>query len=82
MPVFLLLLAAAGLLLWLHLRGRSGPAQSSGQNAAPGKSCHWQKQGRGAGLQAFHCKTCGQTAYSSHARGPQDCKRDLKSGTL
>ncbi|HRK43403.1 MAG TPA: hypothetical protein PLH11_10195 [Gemmobacter sp.] len=88
MPVLLLLFVAAGLLLWLHLRGRSGlarssgPIRSSGQSTMSGKSCEWQKQGRGAGLQAFQCKTCGQTAYSTHARGPQECKRDLKSGTL
>lgn len=82
MPVLLLLLVAAGLLLWLHLRSRSGLARTPDLSAMPRKSCKWQKQGRGAGLQAFHCKTCGQTAYSAHARGPQDCKGDLKSGIL
>lgn len=40
--------------------------------------CKWKagKAGSGA-LREFTCQTCGVTAYSTAANGPQDCKRSL-----
>ena len=47
------------------------------------KSCRWRPTDKASeSLRAFECQTCGITAYSSNATGPQDCKRGLDRGGL
>ena len=43
------------------------------------RPCRWQLLDGRSALSEFRCETCGVTAYSRSARGPAECKRELRN---
>lgn len=85
MPLLIALAVLAGLLVWrLWARDRAQAEMSARldplwHRLLRRKPCRWQlRDGRGA-LKEFRCAHCGVTAYSRTDRGPQECKRALRS---
>ncbi len=67
MPVVILGLVALG--IWYVWR----------RGGFRGRQCRWQLIDDRRALKEFRCESCGVTAYSQSARGPQECKRNLRS---
>ncbi len=87
MPILIAIVVIAAVLLWLLPNplnsGSSRPLKPFWHFFTRRKPCRWRPTGTsGESLRAFECETCGITAYSSNAVGPQDCKRGLDSGGL
>jgi hypothetical protein len=75
----LVILVAA---FWPRLSGRGGIKGIGGLKGSAAKparkACKWQPMGEARGrLREFRCATCGVTAYSMNAEGPELCKRDV-----
>ncbi|MFW2589260.1 hypothetical protein [Sagittula sp. SSi028] len=74
----ILVIAAAATWSYRSRRGSAtrGPAPAK-------KACKWVPDGEPRGrLRPFRCTTCGVTAFSQHATGPELCKRGLTDGRM
>lgn len=87
MPFLILLATLAALVLW-RLWARDRAQSELGRRLDPlanrlfrRRPCRWRADGAGRGnLRSFRCETCGITAYSQDAKGPRECKRNLRGG--
>ncbi len=84
MPGLILAICVVAVLVWYQRRQTRAKADLNTslnpmwERMAKTNRCKWKagKAGSGA-LREFTCQTCGVTAYSTAANGPQDCKRNL-----
>ncbi|MGL5009322.1 MAG: hypothetical protein ACRC6I_05535 [Paracoccaceae bacterium] len=87
MPILIAIALLAALFVWANW-GRDKATGALGSKLDPlwsrltrRRKCRWVAEGAsGETLRAFRCETCGVTAYSAQATGPQECKRGLGGG--
>jgi hypothetical protein len=87
MPFLILGLTLAALIVWrLWARDRLQGELSTrldplANRLFRSRPCRWHPTGAATeSLREFRCDSCGVTAYSMDARGPNECKSSLKGG--